>query len=346
MTFNKPRVESSESTVRIGPIMALPAILAGLGKDPDSVLAEAGFAISLFDNPDNRISFNARGKLLAHCVALTGCKHLGLMIGQQSGLNSLGLVGLLMKHSTDVGSALNCLRRYFHLNVRGATVTLEADGSSAVLCYTAYQSGAQAAEQVGDGAVAILFNILRELCGPGWKPIEVRFTRLADDDIHPHRSFFKAPLSFGSRQNAVVFDGKWLNHRMPVSDSELRRFLQFQIDQIEAQQADDFPEQVRSVLGTAILSGRTASNEIAVLFSMHSRTLSRRLAAHGTSFQVLLDETRFTLAKQLLGSSKSEIKQIAETLAFADASSFIRTFKRWSGKTPAQWRDNKLKMPD
>lgn len=346
MNLNKPGVESSESTVRIGSIMALPAVLAALGENPDSVLAEAGFDISLFDNPDNRVSFNARGKLLAHCVAKTGCKNLGLMIGQKSGLNSLGLIGLLMKQATTVGTALNCLRRYFHLHVRGATVTLESDGSSAVLCYTAYQSSANAGEQVGDGAVAILFNILRELCGPGWKPIEVRFARPIDDDIHPYRSFFKAPLLFGCTQNAVVFDGKWLNHRMPVCDSELRRFLQFQIDQIEAQHTDDFPEQVRNVLGTSILSGHTASNEIAVLFSMHSRTLSRRLAGNGTSFQALLDETRFTMAQQLLGSSKLEIKQIAETLAFADASSFIRTFKRWSGTTPAQWRDNKLKVTE
>ena len=86
----------TEAALRIGATMALPAVLRSLGTNPAEVLAESGYDLKLFDDPDNRISYTARSHLIAHCVARTGCQHLGLLVGQQAGLHSLGLVGLLV----------------------------------------------------------------------------------------------------------------------------------------------------------------------------------------------------------------------------------------------------------
>ena len=57
------------------------------------------------------------------------------------------------------------------------------------------------------------------------------------------------------------------------------------------------------------------------------------------SFQELADEGRFEIAQQLLENSKMDLSQIAASLDYADASAFTRAFKRWSGTTPAQWRE-------
>jgi AraC-like DNA-binding protein len=88
------------------------------------------------------------------------------------------------------------------------------------------------------------------------------------------------------------------------------------------------------------VTGQARSDQVAALFSMHSRTLSRRLNDFGTSFQALLDESRFEVARQMLEDSRTEVKQIAMALDYADASAFTRAFRRWSGTTPAQWRRN------
>ncbi len=160
-----PKRRPAEATLRIGATVALPAVLRDLGADPAALLAEAGFDLALFDNPDNVVSFAARGRLLSHCVARTGCQHLGLLIGKQGGLQSLGLTGLLVKYSPDVGTALRSLERYLHLHVRGASTTLAVDGRTAMLSYDIHEPMIEATDQVGDGAVALLFNIMRSLCG-------------------------------------------------------------------------------------------------------------------------------------------------------------------------------------
>jgi AraC-like DNA-binding protein len=311
-----------------------------LGANPDELFAEVGIDPGLFDDPDNRISYTARGHLIAHCVARTGCQHLGLLIGQQNDLQSLGLVGLLAKYSPDVRTALRSLVNFMHLHVRGAATSLETSPDSASLSYEIYQPGAEATDQIGDGALATIFNMMRTLCGPGWKPSEVRFAHRKPDDVQPFRSFFRAPLVFDTEQNAVVFAADWLNHRLPLADPELRRLLLKQIDALENKHGDDLPGQVRSVLRTALLTGHASSDQIAALFSIHSRTLSRRLNGFSTSFQELVDEIRFEIARQLLEDSRMEVSQIAITLDYADASAFTRAFRRWSGTTPAQWRAN------
>lgn len=330
-----------EVALRIGATVALPAVLRSLGTNPVEVLAEAGFDLSLFDDPDNRISYAARSHLLAHCVARTGCQHFGLLVGQQAGLQSLGMVGLLVKYSPDVGTALRNLVHCMHLHVRGAVTSLETGGDTASLSYAIYQPGVEATDQIGDGAVAGLFNVMCTLCGPDWKPAEVRFAHRKPDDIGPFRSFFHAPLRFDAEQNAVVFAADWLNHRLPETDPELRRLLLQQIDALELRYGDDFPGQVRSVLRTALLTGHARSDQVAALFSIHSRSLSRRLKDFGTSFQELLDEGRFEIARQMLEDTRMEVNQIAMTLDYADASAFTRAFRRWSGTTPAQWRKNR-----
>jgi AraC-like DNA-binding protein len=262
-------------------------------------------------------------------------------VGQQAGLNSLGLLGLLVKYSPDVETALRSLVRFLFLHVRGAVSRLETGGDTAILSYEIYQPGAEANDQIGDGAVAVMFNILRTLCGPDWKPSGIRFAHRKPEDVRPYRSFFRAPLVFDAEQNAVVFAADWLKHRLSVADPELHGLLMKQIDALEVRYGDDLPGQVRSVLRTALLTGNAGAELVASLFSMHSRTLNRRLNAFGTSFQKLLDEGRFEIARQMLEDSRMEVRQIAMTLDYADASAFTRAFRRWSGTTPARWRQNR-----
>jgi len=335
----RPAKHSPEQgTVRIGSSLAVPAVLRSLGADPAVVLAEAGFDPKLFDDPDHLISNAARGRLFAHCVASTGCRHFGLLAGQRTNLYAFGLVGLLAKHAPDVGSALRSLVQGLHLHVRGAATNLEVNGGWAVMSYRIYQPNVEATDQVCDGALAVIVNIMRDLCDPDWKAAEVRFAHRKPEDVAPFRQFFQAPLVFDAEHNAVVFSADWLRHALPGADPEARRLLQKQIDALEARHSDDLPGQVLSLLGTALVAGHGTADQVAALFSMHSRTLNRRLNAFGTSFQKLRGEACFRLAGQMLELSELEVARIATALDYADASAFTRAFRRWSGTTPARWR--------
>jgi AraC-like DNA-binding protein len=327
------------ATTRVGVIAGLPGVLASLGVNPGEVLAELGLEPGLFDNPDNRISFVARGRLLAHCAQRTACPHFGLLVGQQANLRSFGLIGLLARSSQDAGAALRSLVRHFHVQARGSVLTLEVEGGLAVLSYESYQPQAAATDQVGDGALAIAFNLLRDLCGPDWMPIELTFANSKTPDVAPFQRFFKAPLRFDAERYAVVFSATWLGRSLPAIDPDLLRLLQEQIERIEGQQGNDFAGQVRSVLRHALVTGHAGADQIAALFSVDRRTLNRRLNSLGTGFRQIRDEVSFEISRQLLCDSTMDIVQVAELLGFSTASAFTRAFRHWSGHTPTAWRE-------
>ncbi|MGB5291647.1 MAG: helix-turn-helix domain-containing protein [Lysobacterales bacterium] len=182
------------------------------------------------------------------------------------------------------------------------------------------------------------FNILRDLCGADWGPVEVRFAHRKPEDTTPFRRFFRAPLRFDSEQYAVAFSDSWLNRPLPDTSPELLLLLQDEVNKLEAKQEDNFLEHVRRLLRTTLVTGHSSADQVAELLSMNRRTLNRHLNALGSNFQKVADEIRFEIARQLLEDSAMEILQIALFLGYSNASAFTRSFRRWSSTTPAKWR--------
>ncbi len=332
------RRRAKDASVRVGVLTAAPGLLKSLGVEPAEILWEAGLAPSLLDTSDNLISFRARGRLLSLCAARTRCGHFGLLLGQQGRLSHFGLVGFLVQHSPDVGTALRNLDRYLHLHLRGATLTFTDIDGVATLDFEIDERDVEGREQVEDAAIAFACNILRSLCGADWKPNEALFAHRTPEDVRPFSRFFRAPLRFDAGKNALLFSADWLTRPMPAADAELRRLLQKQIDALEMKDGANLPERVRSVLRTAILTDHGAIEDVAPMFSMHSRSLHRRLREFGVTFKALADETRFEIAQQMLEDSATPISQIAMALDYADASAFTRAFRRWTETSPAAWR--------
>jgi AraC-like DNA-binding protein len=322
----------------VAAISQIPVVLRSLGADPAEVCAAAGVDLAIFDDPANLISFRDASRLFRVCTERTGCSHFGVLQGQKSGLETVGLVGLLVKYSPDVRTALRTLERYMHLHIRGAVTTLEEGDKLAVLSYEIYALGAEATDQIADAALGTMFNILLALCGPHWKPIEIRFEHRRPAEMAPFHRLFQAPLRFDMEQNAVVFAASWLNRSLPAVEPELSRLLQDRIQTLEAHYRDDFPEQVRGILRTALLADQGSADQVATLLSMHSRTLHRRLTESGTNFRTLVDECRYEIARQMLEDTDASVGHIASILDYAGTSPFVRAFRRWSGTTPSRWR--------
>ena len=290
------------ATVRIGG-MAIPEVLESLGFDAPRVLAEFGIDWSLFDDPDNVISLAALGRLLKYCSARARCPHLGLLIGQRSGLHTLGLVGLAARYAPDVETALRTLETHVHLHNTAVRLSVSAENGFATLSYDMLEPDIDSVNQICDGALAGFCNALRTLCGPEWRPTEICLAHDAPADLRAYRKVFRAPLRFDAERNMIVFPAEWLGRPLSASDPALTRLLRRQLAALEAKYTHSFPQQVRAMLRGVLLSGNASAEHVASLFSMHSRTFRRRLAASGTTFKALADEERCALSKEMLANT-------------------------------------------
>ncbi len=78
-------------------------------------------------------------------------------------------------------------------------------------------------------------------------------------------------------------------------------------------------------------------NTVAREMSMSVRTLQNRLKSESIVFRELLEQTREQLAKKYLRENYS-IEEITYMLGYAETSVFSKAFKKWSGKTPKEYR--------
>jgi AraC-like DNA-binding protein len=202
-------------------------------------------------------------------------------------------------------------------------------------------------EHITAGSLAIIFQLMKALCGPRWRPLETCCALRQPADVRPFYAQFGEPIRFDADESTFSFDAKWLDCKISGADPELQRLLLRMIDDKAVTPEQDLRDEVRGVLAGMI--GNRTANQVAVarVFYVSSSTLHRRLVALGTSFQNLLDEVRCEMACRLLTDTALPVAQVAATLDYSEASAFTRSFKRRMGCGPAAWRASReTAIPD
>ena len=115
-----------------------------------------------------------------------------------------------------------------------------------------------------------------------------------------------------------------------------------------AAQNDRWPaaERVRGVLVDLMPAGRTGAEDVALALRISRSTLQRRLREEGTSYQAVLDATRYDMAIRYLTKTALRADEIANVLAYRDANSFSRSFRRWTGQAPVAFREALARSKD
>jgi AraC-like DNA-binding protein len=73
--------------------------------------------------------------------------------------------------------------------------------------------------------------------------------------------------------------------------------------------------------------------------AMSPRTLQRRLNEQEVVFKRLVDDTCRLFAVDYLRDHKHAFTEMAFFLGYSEVSAFNRAFKRWTGRTPSNYRN-------
>jgi AraC-like DNA-binding protein len=259
-------------------------------------------------------------------------------MGMRAGFGSIGLVGYAAVHSRSVGEALDVLVGHLHVHDRSAAPFLTVAGDMVSFGYVVLDPDIEGLDLVYDGAMAIACSLLRQVRGPDWHPAEVQLPRRAPRDIAPFREFFHARIRFNAESAALLLPKDQLDQPCVRADSYLASALRRML--ADAGQPGDFADEVRRVLHSLARSGSTSIDDVAQFFRMHRRTVHRRLRDEGTDFRSLLDDVRFGISRQLLRATDTPVTEIAAVVGYSEPSAFTRAFRRWSGKSPREWRED------
>ncbi|HQR72114.1 MAG TPA: AraC family transcriptional regulator [Burkholderiaceae bacterium] len=319
--------------------MVLPAVLRELGVEPDSVIASAGVDPRAFDDGSRRVSLQRVGLLLRACIDATGEPNFGLLVASRFELPMLGVLGYLVRNQPTVRAALRTLALQLHLQDRGAVAGLKEDGSRpARLSYAVCTPQTPETGLICSSAIMIAFRLMKALCGPTWRPVEVRIAQAILNDARAYREMFESSVRFDAPLTELVFESRWLDRPVAGADPQLLRVLNGLLATIESQSKMTLAEQVRRVLRTAVLAGTANARSIADIFSLSERGLRRHLAREGVSLNELIAEVRLLVSQQLIEQTRLPLSEVAAALHYSDSSALTRAFRGWTGMAPREWR--------
>jgi AraC-like DNA-binding protein len=171
----------------------------------------------------------------------------------------------------------------------------------------------------------------------------VWFEHSAPEDsslIQDYIDIFDCDILFDQRASGIRFREELLTTPLPQSDKKLLRTLLDHATQVLTEIDRDQPItiQVKNLLRLTLKEREPSSEQIAEILNMSSRTLQRKLNAENTQYKSVLNEVRLELARYYLENTSLSLDQIAHELGYAEARSFYRSFKQWTGNTAGSYR--------
>jgi AraC-like DNA-binding protein len=145
------------------------------------------------------------------------------------------------------------------------------------------------------------------------------------------------PTSYDPTARRVTFPASFLTAALPRANPAAQVLAEQMCADLADRRRGESPlsQQVRILLAQRIAFDPSAKG-VATALALGERTLRRRLAGDGTSFQRLLDEVRIALAQALLDTGTLSVAQVAQRLGYAEPASFIHAHRRWHGTTPGR----------
>lgn len=263
----------------------------------------------------------------------------------------LGLIDNLLMMTTFLplvvavasGSLDQAMERFLTMvNARypGTGILRELPGGGIMCCLT--RSDAEPAPPRG----LVLFRLCSMVeigrigTGRPITPLEV-VVALPRQELGAIEAYLGCPIRFGE-QTKVSFAAQDVRLPFHTANPEVWRLLGPEVSGRSGRGRGPEPiaAQVRAVLAEREPLSDLALTDAARALGLSARTLQRRLRQEGTGYRALVDEVLCERAERLLIDTDTPVTEVGDALGFADASSFFRAFRRWTGLTPGSFRES------
>lgn len=314
--------------------------LAESGVPAEQALAGSGLHLSDLTNPAARMSARQLLTICRNAMALTDDALFALRAGRRIHATHLGFFGFALMCSATSREGLECMRRYRPLSTPIIGVDFKEESGRCVLTYfDSLDMGDDLFRFVLDFQMGIARTLLQDTNGDDFALDVVRVSYPEGDDTGEREGLLEAPIQFDSPGNQLIWDSAWLDRPQPYANSLTSTMVREMCEQLLAGAT------LQS--GTAGLVARMlverdgcfpGLEELAQRLHVTSRTLRRKLQAEGTSYADILASVRKNLAIRFLRTTQMKTEEIAEALGFSDAANFRHAFRRWTDRSPSDFR--------
>ncbi|HET8937755.1 MAG TPA: AraC family transcriptional regulator ligand-binding domain-containing protein [Polyangiales bacterium] len=302
-------------------------------------LMHAGLREADLSDPEGHVTMSTFVTLLRFGQTHTNDPALGLRLARTWDLRQQGFWGYALLSSNSMRERIDSHLRYQPLRSPLDLSMSEADGV-VTLDIVPRELPNDVLVTFIDWAVATSLLHMREQWGRKPHDLQVSLSYKEQPHHGALKALFDGELLFDAPCIRMRFSAHFLDRDLQ-GDPYLGKLARGQLDARLPTETAKLPgnivDQVKERI--AVLLDHDASlTRVSRELGLSARTLQRQLDSRQTSFHELVEEVRRVHALHAMRDTEMSVVQLAARLGYADAASFRRAFRRWTGQSPAGYR--------
>ncbi|MBC3336336.1 MULTISPECIES: AraC family transcriptional regulator [Pseudomonas] len=319
-------------------LQTLGQVAAQKGANAEHLCRGLGFTLADLDDPALRISYRQAVAMIQRALKVLPDQGLGLCVGNQNVLGTLGLLGHVISLCKTLRDAFAVGERHQHTSGGIATSRIHEGVQQVMVDVECLLPFAEVQVFAAEEFFASLMIYGRTLVGSEFKPLRMEFMHAPPAYAAEYQRLFGDDVRFGCLHNRMVLEAQWLDVPLPNHHAlALRQALGLlELESAQLHRKMDLIQAVERAISRDLQGSQL--EKVASDLNMSGRTLRRRLTEHGLTFEALLEQVRRARCMGLLGNPSLSIERITQEVGYSDVRSFRRAFKRWTGLSPSAFR--------
>lgn len=326
-------------------VISLSQLLKRIGLDQrqlKELLRQCDLSREALEDPNTALSLNQEFTLIRKLIEQTKDPLVGLIAGSCYRLNTFGPLGLAVTSAATFRDAVELFIEYLDLTYTLFDFSFNTSGPKAYIEFSEVELLGDLYEYYRDRDLAFVITAMRDVVPGVYAAISKRLELSGPEpgNLSEYESFFDCPVSFDHPHNRFWFDARALVIELPQANELNLKLLKAQCEEqrIELSKAKNFSEIIIKKIKELADNCIPTMEDIANSLNLNPRAIRRKLKNEDNNFQQLLNEFLASKALALLENSKLSIEDIGDQLGYSEPAAFIHAFKRWTGKTPLQFR--------
>ena len=311
---------------------------AGIELEP--LLSRVGLTVDQIDDPERRISALNQIAFLEAAAEALNDDFLGFNLANEFDLRDIGLLYYVMASSDTLGNAFKRAARYSRITNEAIVLQYqEARQPKLRLVYSGIPRHAD--HQQLEFYIVAMVRVSRVLSGRRFFPKRVSISHVRSRGIAKFAGSLGKDLEFGSDADEIDFPAGSADWALVDADARLNKILLKTCEGSLSSRKSNTGKvriAVENAISPLLPHGQAKASVVAKKLGMSERTLTRRLAEEGVTFNEILQQLKAHLAIRYLEEDGMPISRIAWLLGFEEASSFSHACRRWTGKSPREFR--------
>lgn len=340
-------LEAGEDLGTIAAFIAQAWITVGVanGLDPEQVCHTAGLRYEDIRDPHQQIPRSWYRAVQYAVIDSLPEVAVGIEMGKLGVSLHLGFLGMAAEHCATPLQALRLIEQFSRSIEARDAGALYVDQVPPYVDWVVPRAPGDPPEAIEALFVGTVL-LLREWTGSDMSPQIVQLAYARQALREPLETIFNAPIHFETMDCRLRYATQDMDRPQRRANAAILQHLTAHLSRAVAALPSPFVDIVSRTLESQLLAGDTAQLDAARRLGLSTRSLQRRLHAHGVSFHGLLEQARKNLVLRQLVSGSHSIAEVANSAGYRDLSSFNRAFRRWTGMSPRSYRDAQHRLKD